>query len=393
MKKLFLALFLSFFLLLSNSSFALAAGYYNPYQDGSGNWHSANYGDAHIGSLPNQNSTNVTLMFNNDDWVNLHYATGNLKQDNIPDEKPTQFGFRRTIVPGACYVLGRSAVWDSVDGDKWWQQKEPEKSGWNDKDYAAQAGGKTCGFINNHIDGSGSDHAADFVRANDVGEVWFYNLCENMEGVRTDCNEKFALGKTLTHTLFQVICSYHKEKDADGNPKGDAIADPMCDINKADTFNEEVLGKKILSPPTLAVYGDDGSGDDQKISRLGYKKVIESKYTSPQINNGSFTIVSDLTHGLDFNPESKKVKTELGDLPRDPAELATAGIRIGIGVGGGIAFLLMVFGSFKLIFAGGNPEAVQSGREVITAAIIGLLVVVFAAFILQLIGISIFGFI
>jgi hypothetical protein len=74
-----------------------------------------------------------------------------------------------------------------------------------------------------------------------------------------------------------------------------------------------------------------------------------------------------------------------------PAAIAERALQIAIGVAGGVAFLLMVFGSYRLIFAGGNPEAIQQGREIITAAIAGLLVIVFSVFILQLVGISILG--
>ena len=51
----------------------------------------------------------------------------------------------------------------------------------------------------------------------------------------------------------------------------------------------------------------------------------------------------------------------------------------------------MVLGSYRLIFAGGSPDSVKSGREIITAAVLGLVVVVFAIFILNLIGIGILG--
>lgn len=79
------------------------------------------------------------------------------------------------------------------------------------------------------------------------------------------------------------------------------------------------------------------------------------------------------------------------NLPTDPVEFASAVVRIAIGVAGGLAFLLMIFGAYKLIFSAGNPEALQQGRDTITAAIIGLVVILFSVFILRLIGIDILG--
>lgn len=84
-------------------------------------------------------------------------------------------------------------------------------------------------------------------------------------------------------------------------------------------------------------------------------------------------------------------KTPIGTISTDPAGFATDILSLGIGIAGGIAFILMIFGAYRLMFAGGNPDAMQQGREIITAAVAGLIVVVFAIFILRLIGFTILG--
>jgi hypothetical protein len=92
------------------------------------------------------------------------------------------------------------------------------------------------------------------------------------------------------------------------------------------------------------------------------------------------------------DPDSAKtINTVFGEIPTDPAAFAGAVVQIAIGIAGGLAFLLMVFGAYRLIFAAGNPESIQQGREIIAAAVIGLLVVIFSVFILRLVGISILG--
>lgn len=80
-----------------------------------------------------------------------------------------------------------------------------------------------------------------------------------------------------------------------------------------------------------------------------------------------------------------------GDLPENVRKVVDFFLTFGIGIAGGVAFLLLVYGSFKLVFSAGDPKAVGEAREVITAAIIGLLVIVFSVFLLRLIGISILG--
>ena len=66
-------------------------------------------------------------------------------------------------------------------------------------------------------------------------------------------------------------------------------------------------------------------------------------------------------------------------------------LTIAIGAAGGVAFLLLVYGGFRLISSQGDPKALQEARGVITSAISGLLFIIFAVFILRLIGISILG--
>lgn len=62
-----------------------------------------------------------------------------------------------------------------------------------------------------------------------------------------------------------------------------------------------------------------------------------------------------------------------------------------IGIGGVVAFLLIVFGGFQIILSAGNPEKIKAGKEMITSAIAGLLLIIFSVFILRLIGVNILG--
>ena len=82
---------------------------------------------------------------------------------------------------------------------------------------------------------------------------------------------------------------------------------------------------------------------------------------------------------------------ETGELDSRVKNLVNNILSFAIGIAGGVAFLLLIYGGFKFMFSFGNPENIQQGREIITSAIIGLLVVVFSVFLLRLIGISILG--
>lgn len=82
---------------------------------------------------------------------------------------------------------------------------------------------------------------------------------------------------------------------------------------------------------------------------------------------------------------------EGGDVSVVAGNFASRFLTFGVGIGGGIAFLLMIFGAYRLTFAAGNPESIQQGQQIITAAIAGLLVIVFAVFILRFLGFTILG--
>jgi hypothetical protein len=83
--------------------------------------------------------------------------------------------------------------------------------------------------------------------------------------------------------------------------------------------------------------------------------------------------------------------TALGCIPNNPRDFVIWIMGRAIGIGGGIAFLLMLFGGFQVITSTGDPERLNSGKEIIGSAISGLLLIIFSLFILELIGVDILG--
>ncbi len=60
-----------------------------------------------------------------------------------------------------------------------------------------------------------------------------------------------------------------------------------------------------------------------------------------------------------------------------------------IPIASGIAFLVMVSGVFQIMTSSGDPKKLQAGKEVLTSAIVGLLMVILSLFLLRLIGVDI----
>lgn len=91
---------------------------------------------------------------------------------------------------------------------------------------------------------------------------------------------------------------------------------------------------------------------------------------------------------------SKGIDTAIGCLDvLDKSQdtfLATL-LRWAVGIGGGIAFLLIVYAGFMIMTAAGNPERLKAGQELLTSAISGLILLVLSIFVLKVIGIDILG--
>lgn len=72
-----------------------------------------------------------------------------------------------------------------------------------------------------------------------------------------------------------------------------------------------------------------------------------------------------------------------------PNDFVSWFLKLGTGLGGGIAFLLILFSGFQRITSAGNPEKLHEAKELMTAAISGLLLIIFSIFLLRLIGVDI----
>jgi len=61
----------------------------------------------------------------------------------------------------------------------------------------------------------------------------------------------------------------------------------------------------------------------------------------------------------------------------------------GIGIAGGIALILIVVASIIIMTSAGDPKKAQAGKELLTSAVGGLILLVFGIFILEFVGVDI----
>jgi hypothetical protein len=83
------------------------------------------------------------------------------------------------------------------------------------------------------------------------------------------------------------------------------------------------------------------------------------------------------------------VNTAIGPIHTNVTSLVSTVFTILLGLGGGVAILLIIASGYQMMMSQGNPEKVKEARERLTSAIVGLLFMIFSATILQIIGVSI----
>ena len=90
------------------------------------------------------------------------------------------------------------------------------------------------------------------------------------------------------------------------------------------------------------------------------------------------------------SPFSGKIATAIGCIPVFDAPRTAAFLLVwGIGIGGGIAFILIVYSGYMVTTSSGDPRRLQAGKELLTAATSGLLLLIFSAYILRVVGVDI----
>jgi hypothetical protein len=84
------------------------------------------------------------------------------------------------------------------------------------------------------------------------------------------------------------------------------------------------------------------------------------------------------------------IDTAIGCIPVSPQNgLVSFLVVWGVGIGGGIALLLIAFAGIMIVTSGGDYGKIVAGKQLLMAAVAGLLLLIFSVFILRLIGVDI----
>jgi hypothetical protein len=83
------------------------------------------------------------------------------------------------------------------------------------------------------------------------------------------------------------------------------------------------------------------------------------------------------------------IYTSLGCIGASSETIVTQLVRIGLGIAGGVALLMILAGAFIFSTSQGEPKKASEAKELITSAVLGLIFIIFSVTILQFIGVTI----
>jgi hypothetical protein len=140
------------------------------------------------------------------------------------------------------------------------------------------------------------------------------------------------------------------------------------------------IGGTTTRRPDLYACDDDPS--NIKVCQVNYADLPASQCTNPPPPVVAYT-------GCGGNVNY--INTAFGCIDSRPGAVISIVLRLGIGMGSGIALLLIIYGSYKVLASQGQPDQINQGKEIITASIIGIVFITLSVTILQIIGVDILG--
>lgn len=160
------------------------------------------------------------------------------------------------------------------------------------------------------------------------------------------------------------------------DPNCGGTSQPCCSGNRCDTSSLQCVGAGQAGLRCLSQAQINAGGGS--------------------ISGGNATNTNNATGGIDVskcdNGETG-IQTAIGCIHAlsTPEAFLSDILKWAVGIGGGIAFILIIYAGFMVMTAAGNPERLKAGQELLTSAISGLILLVFSIFILKFIGVDILG--
>jgi hypothetical protein len=209
------------------------------------------------------------------------------------------------------------------------------------------------------------------------------DLKQCVGGSRSDCVTGW---KKITNCSGK-ICSADKGTCVDKGSIGQACnVDGDCGTW---CLTDDTLGQKYCTIDC----GSTGCPNGYECIRKG---AVTACFKSNNVGaDGKINSAVNDIIGPKYNPSCKTssgdtgIASAVGCIPVEVNKFIPWLLNILFGIAGGIAFLLMVYGFILIATSSGDEKKFAGGKETITSALTGLLVCIFAIFILRLIMVNI----
>jgi hypothetical protein len=180
---------------------------------------------------------------------------------------------------------------------------------------------------------------------------------------------------------------------------GPAPAPPTCIhsgyVGCNTTTADDTLGNcctKVTDPTQttdLACIGPKGS--DQTIKEGLCEPSGSLNGTPPEVNDVWATDINTNPPPDVCDPSTATCNTAVGAISTSAQGFVNSLMAVILSIVGGIAVILIIISGYRLMVSQGNPENIKNAKDQLTAAIVGLLFVIFSLVILQIIGVNILG--
>ena len=96
--------------------------------------------------------------------------------------------------------------------------------------------------------------------------------------------------------------------------------------------------------------------------------------------------------GKSTNPNVGSIDTAIGCISvKNNQKFIEDILKYLMGIAGGLAFVLIVYSGFIITTSSGDPKRIAAGKELLSAAIAGLLLLILGTYLLRVIGVNILG--
>jgi hypothetical protein len=101
-----------------------------------------------------------------------------------------------------------------------------------------------------------------------------------------------------------------------------------------------------------------------------------------------YSDLSSCPGGMGFQTAIGCIPFATSDGRPNPEGVGGFFLKWGLGIAGGISFILIIYSSVIIITSSGDPHKMQAGKELLTAALSGLVLLIFSMYILRVIGVD-----